>query len=109
MQMHLANRGAIAGLLGAIIGIPSTLFTVGGGALFLLLANIYFIGICVFFGMILTPVIGDIQKRSGRINVFFRIFIGVLIGIFIAFILVKLVNGVVFPITITGILEEADL
>lgn len=116
MQLHLASRGAIAGLLGGVIGVPSTLFTVGGGALFLLIANIYFIGICVFFGVILTPIIGDIQKKSGRISVFFRMLIGVLTGIFIAFILVKIINGVVFPITITGILcgifgnaEEADL
>lgn len=104
MQLRLVGRGAIAGLIATIIGIPLTYFTFGGGLPFLLMFNFYLLVICIFFGMILTSIVGSIQEHSGRINALVRMIIGGLAGVVVAFLFVFLIEGI-FSIVCTGILS----
>jgi hypothetical protein len=105
MRMRLVWRGAIAGFIAGIIGIPMTLVIAAENAFILYFLIFYILPFCVFFGMLLTFAMGEIQEEHGKINILIRMIVMGLVGVIASCIFAIVINGIYFSIIGTGILS----
>lgn len=116
VQIRWMWRGAIAGLLGGIIGATSSFFAYGLNG-YRLIGYVYWLLVTVILGMTFTFIIGAIQRMKLTLHLIIRAVIGGIIGTATAWAWVLVVRmnlgssinsfskGIVMMIISTGILS----
>jgi hypothetical protein len=116
VQIRLMWRGAIAGLIGGIIGATCSAFVYGLSG-YSLIGYLFWIIITVILGMTFTFIVGAIQRMNPTLHLVIRAVVGGIIGIATAWAWVSVVRtnvgsasntfgkGIVMMIISTGILS----
>lgn len=116
LQIKLMWRGAIAGIVGGIIGATSSSFVYGLDG-YSLIGYLYWLIFTVILGMTFTFIVGAIQWMKPTLHLIVRAVIGGIIGIATAWAWIALVRvnqdkslnsfskGIVIMIISTGILS----